>query len=453
MILLPFLLTFLTGWLFIKLLFHQAKTLDGPTHVFLSWPLGAGLQAALLFLALTLGGQFHLGVSRALQISLPILLLAIGYFRFGRNFLTWRPLDRLTVSDMLSLGALGGLAFLLWRQAHIYPFGGWDAWGVWNLKAKFIFLGEENWQNMLRPEMWRSSPHYPLLLPLINVAGWSFIPHLDYRLPLGVALAFSLSTAGLLWAVLRQGTRHPLSVLPALLIFLLPSTATLATSQYADVAIAFYLLATGALLFPALNATRGPSALLAGICLGILSFCKAEGLLAVVLMGLIVTGQAVLTFKTPIDRNYFLKWWALGLFWGLLPFLIFKGVFAPENQTFINGLTSTTKPSDFSRLKVIFMFLWAEGLSTKWLGLWFLTLGAFLIAGRQAFRGAWGWCLLFLGSYLGVILAYYWINTYFEIAWWMSVSLSRILFSLLPLTWACLGLSLAHQPSPKTEPF
>ncbi|HSV43653.1 MAG TPA: hypothetical protein VLJ10_03775, partial [Candidatus Bathyarchaeia archaeon] len=49
---------------------------------------------------------------------------------------------------------------------------------------------------------------------------------------------------------------------------------------------------------------------------------------------------------------------------------------------------------------------------------------------------------LFLAGYLGIVILYYWINTYFPIAWWLAVSASRILASLLPVTsvWIFAGI-------------
>jgi hypothetical protein len=67
---------------------------------------------------------------------------------------------------------LGFLAVPLAISAHYYPLGGWDAWSCWSLKAKFIFLGQENWKDVLSPGLWRSNTHYPLLWPLINVWFW-----------------------------------------------------------------------------------------------------------------------------------------------------------------------------------------------------------------------------------------------------------------------------------------
>jgi hypothetical protein len=43
---------------------------------------------------------------------------------------------------------------------------------------------------------------------------------------------------------------------------------------------------------------------------------------------------------------------------------------------------------------------------------------------------------LFLGIFLAGVLAYYFINTHYEIIWWMGTTLNRILYIILPvMTW------------------
>ena len=84
------------------------------------------------------------------------------------------------------------------HQRPLLPSGGWDAWSCWNLKAKFIFLGHENWKDVLAPGLWRSNTHYPLLWPLINVWFWDLGGHFDQAVPMLNSIVFALLTAGIL---------------------------------------------------------------------------------------------------------------------------------------------------------------------------------------------------------------------------------------------------------------
>ncbi len=54
------------------------------------------------------------------------------------------------------------------RESFQTPFGDWDAWAIWNLRAGFIASGGEWLKGFSQAIAW-SHPDYPLLLPL-NVA-------------------------------------------------------------------------------------------------------------------------------------------------------------------------------------------------------------------------------------------------------------------------------------------
>ena len=122
---------------------------------------------------------------------------------------------------------------------------------------------------------------------------------------------------------------------------------------------------------------------------------------------------------------------------------------APKNEAFINGLSSTDKPTTWERLNFILIYPWFEFISGKWNGFWLLVLGGILLGGKKLWRSTLGIIGLSLILYLGVVLAYYAVNTFFEIQWWLENTLSRILFALLPTIalWISLGLLSQQKPS------
>src|SRR5205085_11662375 len=113
--------------------------------------------------------------------------------------------------------------------------GGWDAWSCRNLKAKFIFLGQENWKDVLGSDLWRSNTHYPLLWPLINVWFWDLSGHFDQAVPMLNSLVIALLTAGILLFGLLEltGMLWP-AILAAIIVTALPFGVTLYVSQYSD---------------------------------------------------------------------------------------------------------------------------------------------------------------------------------------------------------------------------
>ena len=92
----------------------------------------------------------------------------------------------------------------------------------------------------------------------------------------------------------------------------------------------------------------------------------------------------------------------------------------PNNEAFINGLISTEKPTNWARLSVILVYPWFELISGKWNGLWFLVVAGGLLAGKKLWQGTLGVMGISLVLYLGVVMAYYGVNTFFEIGWWLA---------------------------------
>ena len=204
----------------------------------------------------------------------------------------------------------------------------------------------------------------------------------------------------------------------------------LSISQYSDIVVAFYLLAALSCLSQAKLEDNQAWAILSGLCIGLVSFTKTEGMVA----GAIIVALAFPFFLhglTPKPR--LLKSFLAAALIASLPTIIFKFVLSPVNVAFTNGLTSMDAPTNMFRLQATFMFLCIELISAKWNGLWILLIGGLLIAGRKCFhQGRWivpATLLIFLTCAIG----YYYLNTYFEILWWLKVSLNRILYTLLPV--------------------
>ena len=125
-----------------------------------------------------------------------------------------------------------------------------------------------------------------------------------------------------------------------------------------------------------------------------------------------------------------------------LPTVIFNLSFAPDNEAFVNGLFSATQPSDLTRLQVIAIYPWFEMISAKWNGWWLLMIAGLVIAGKRSWQGKHLTVGFFVMIYLAVVLAYYWVNTFFPIAWWMQTTLSRIIFALIPSISLWIAISL-----------
>ena len=427
--LLGILLSLSAGYLVIRLLTNGE--FNPILHILLAIVLGFGIIGTLTFYTHIL---FNFP-NRFLSIGIVILGILILYLGFNKNNRSF-PLIRMTKDYKIGLITLGLLTVPLAISGHYYPLGGWDAWSCWSLKAKFIFLGQENWKDVLAPNLWRSNTHYPLLWPLINVWFWDLGGQFNQAIPMFNSIAFALLTAGLLLFGLLELTGNLwVSIAASVIVTSLPLGVTLYTSQYSDALLGLFLLSAFLSLLLAKKYNLPKLKILCVIFLGAMSFTKNEGLIAAMILALLI-------FWHEGSNKKELKLMAISFFIALLPTIIFTLWIAPKNEAFINGLVSVEKPSNWGRLSVILIYPLFEFISWKWNGFWILTFLGAILAGRKLWQSTLGLIGLSLILYLAVVMAYYYVNTFFEIGWWLSTTLSRILFALIPtiILWILLGI-------------
>ncbi len=427
MILLPYLFSFFIGLLIVKVIFRATK-INPSLSFFVSLGLGLAVSAQITFYSYLIFDQLNANfVMAAHGVLLAILIPAV--LRFGISF---------NLKETASMNYKAVIVFVLglcplWSVANYYLYGGWDAWSCWNLKSKFLFLGHEHWKNMFNPYLWRESPHYPLLLPLVNVWGWLWTKEAAQQIPMLTSMGFSLGTAGLLYSGLKILTKERIALLALLCILTLPFFMKLSTSQYADIVFAYFLLGSFLCLVLAKLTNAYPYSFLAGSFLGFLSFSKSEGTAAALLV--VILGACYLLIQRKhinvVKPQKLLFYFLMGILIFSLPTIFFQLLYAPANQTFTNGLTSSVSAQTY-RLKAIAVFFLVEIISEKWNCLWvLLTAGLFLSKTRCFNRTTCIFPLFFILYGLAVYF-YYFLNTYFDILWWLSVTLNRILFSILP---------------------
>lgn len=434
-LLIPYFLSLTTGILALNLLFSQQNRLSLPLFLALAFLTGMAESIFICFLGFLIFNRFHLPFIIGAHLIEIFIFLAVSSrrplakLRPGLNLSPWEP-------DLLIV--LGLVGCLSWLYSSLYPNGGWDAWQVWNFKSKFLLLSGTHWKDLFDPMLWRSSPHYPLALPLWNAWTAACAPHLlDLAARLN-AILLNMLTALVMFSTARQYSNSRWIILPVLLPFTMPSYMFLATNQYADLFITVFFLASLTALFSYHKTHDIAFLAITGLFLGVLSFTKPEGAILAVITFL--TGHIIFRRPSFPRRDVSLFWVATGL--ALVPAAIFFLFLSPGNQTFFNGLTSTEHPSTLSRLRIIAIFLGREILGIHGGGLWGLILLSALLNFKQAFQKKFALFFLPIIFYLSVVGAYYWINTRFEILWWLSVSLKRILNSLIPaaITWITLAV-------------
>ena len=306
---------------------------------------GIGIAACAFFLWAVLLGPDHRGLA-LVELALLVGLIAVRLY-------TWRAQHWDRWSPRVGSGApspswvfRAGLSASLVVSASLFmvtalrgPYGGWDAWMTWNVMARFLFRGGDHWQDAFSSSF--RHPDYPLLLPGIVARSWEYVGSDTVVAPVTVAMLFTFATialAGSSLALLRT-TRQ--AVLAVLILLGTQFLITHGASQYADVPLAFFMLATTVLVFlhdRASGRTQGLVAL-AGTAAAFAAWTKNEGLLF--LASVIVARCAVLwkqrRWHGAVDD---LRGFALGLAPVLAILAYFKLALAPSND-FVSGQSSS----------------------------------------------------------------------------------------------------------------
>jgi hypothetical protein len=230
--------------------------------------------------------------------------------------------------------ALFLLSFLAqWQKLEFEkPYGDWDAWAIWNLRAAFIASGD-GWLNGFSPVILWSHPDYPLLLPLNVARVWALLGERSVLAPVILGLLFQLSLVGLL-ATSVQLQRGALQGFLAGSLGVVVLFVSLNFRQYADMPLAYYFLAANVLLFmgDTVDGTKPGPPLLAGLMTSAALWTKNEGwalLVAVIAARLLLD----LASRKPLAHSArWLGYFLLGLLPLLLATLYFKISLAPPND-------------------------------------------------------------------------------------------------------------------------
>ena len=94
----------------------------------------------------------------------------------------------------LVLAVVAGLSF--WLYSTINPHGEWDAWAIWNLRARAIFRGVPDWSAVFSPTF--PGADYPPLVPVAVARLWAYAGREQLIAPAVVALPFSFSSTAII---------------------------------------------------------------------------------------------------------------------------------------------------------------------------------------------------------------------------------------------------------------
>jgi hypothetical protein len=282
------LLALLIGFLLVQILDPVRRMQPRWAAALFDAALGTGVGMALtsiVFLLLDVAGV----ATRAVIFGIDIVSLAVLawlWFRMRAGG-PRSTADRTTQGFRWTwlLGLTFGVALLisgvrLVQMAAALPVGDWDAWALWNLRAKFLAGPGEAWRYALSPLLRNTHPDYPLLLSGFVARVWKAGGAVDTLAPIATALLFFAALLAILVSVVALLRGAASAFLAGLVILSTTSLLVWAPAQYADIPLAFYYLGAIALLFlEASPAANGRWALLwAGLCAGFAAWTKNEGI-------------------------------------------------------------------------------------------------------------------------------------------------------------------------------
>ena len=362
-----------------------------------------------------------------------------------------RPRAALLLLLLLVAVCLGLLLWTLPSASAAQPFGGWDAWAIWNVRSLQLYRATPGDIGRVIGELKYGHPDYPLMLPSSLAAQYCLLGREDVAIPQVTGLLFGLGAgAAMFVAVWRLGSAAGGAAAVAVL-WSTPAFWRWVFAQYADIPLGYLLVVTAAALASQLEADaryRLP-AVVAGFCFGLLAWTKNEGLvlaglLAVAFVGVLTVVVRPLAAAFAMLRR--LPWLAAGALPALTALVLFKSYWSPINETarFVSG--ASDKLIDPDRWRPVITAFWEQlnpwtGL-TIWGLLWpFVAVCGVVIWRRRSAAGA-------PATFLGVAVALIWatwvvvyVCTPAEQVWHLNSSLRRLLLQITPLTlaWSLAG--------------
>ncbi|WP_420153547.1 hypothetical protein [Siphonobacter sp.] len=401
---------------------HQGDRLRGGLSYLFAFALLLSLIGYAYYLSLVASIPYPLLIVGLVGIAgIPLVLQSIRHQAYSLSLPTFgRP------GHVLIL-LIGLLAAMLPFNERLYRWGGWDAWAIWNLHAKYLSY-PEYWSNLFTNKLFRTHPDYPLMLPSLVAYMWRSV---ETATPLAPMILAHLIYFAILITVFLGLTRfnYLFPAIVALCVFALDTKfIEIASSQYADTLLAFFILISFVMYKEAQLGIDRRLFFLLGFIVGSATWIKNEGALFFLSFSF-----AVLCFHFRNFRS--ILHYAAGT---LIPFLIlihFKQAYAPANDLIHAGRDSSLIAMILNpgRYRLIITYFFTTAFTYYWALLVLLT---FMLVKKIAFVKSLPSMVLGL-VFSGYFMVY--LTTPNDLEWHLNQSIDRLFHHIYP---ACLYLLL-----------
>lgn len=247
--------------------------------------LGAGTSSLVFFLLnwSGLASPASVWASQASLMAAALLLLRMRW-RLAERMETAAPAANLVTWVLRGAVALSVLLLVMDIAATTEgtPDGDWDAFAIWNMRARFLAAGPSAWREAMTPGVnagltGASHPGYPLLVSGWIGMAWMVNGAADPAVAAWAGAFFSLSAVALLFAALRRLCGEWSALLAVLVLLATEAFRSQAASQCADIPLSLCVLGATACAAIALRQDDPGAWLLAGFCTGLAPWTKNEG--------------------------------------------------------------------------------------------------------------------------------------------------------------------------------
>ncbi|HEV8147547.1 MAG TPA: phospholipid carrier-dependent glycosyltransferase, partial [Bryobacteraceae bacterium] len=293
------------GWLIVRLLSPNRKRarLDWLFEISLGAGVGLGLTSCIYFAMLLVGIASRAGLFAVELVAIAALAMLLRRSRtsapeVGQPQPSPQPSSWIWVLRLAAAIGIVSLALSFSETIATNPNGEWDAFSIWNVRAKYLAGGSPAWHNAFGSNLaggmiGAAHPGYPLLVSASIARVWTLTGETSDAAPAAISLLFTLAACGLLAGAIASATNEIFGWLALLVLIATEAFATQAAFQYADVPLAFFILATIAIAAAAERAGWPPGLLaLTGLAAGFAAFTKNEGLPFALLIAIVALWRA-----------------------------------------------------------------------------------------------------------------------------------------------------------------